>query len=501
MNFKYTVFQEPLLEFRYGQKLEDPHDGLYLFGPYSADKPSHPEKIKYALIGTKRGINLFKNWTEHVMNAPQIEESSKLRLWPPFPGFKEAFSCEFPNTPSWIHNIDENKLLEASRYKNEYERTYRVANMFIEAFDILEKKDESFDIAIIVVPDEIYMNCRPESRVKESWGYRPPMKNMKSFKKGQTTLEDDFENRRWYTTEKYNLSVDFRRQIKSRIIKYNIPIQIIRESTLSLQDRGDEKRGVTPLSDRAWNLSTAIFYKSGGKPWKLASARDGVSYIGISFKIINEKTACCTAQMFLDSGDGIVFLGEEGPWYSPERKQFELSREAAKRLLSGTLETYSKLGGETLKEIFIHSHSSLNKEAFLGFRDACPKNVKLIGVVVRKEKYDIRLYRLGKMPVLRGSFLKIDDKTGYLWASGFKPRIDTYDGWEVPIPLKIFVQYGEAPIEQVAKDILALTKLNYNACKLGDSEPVTIKFSDAVGEILISNPGVKERRSQFKFYI
>jgi hypothetical protein len=34
------------------------------------------------------------------------------------------------------------------------------------------------------------------------------------------------------------------------------------------------------------------------------------------------------------------------------------------------------------------------------------------------------------------------------------------------------------------------TKLNYNACKLGDSQPVTVKFSDAVGEILISNPSV-----------
>ena len=41
-------------------------------------------------------------------------------------------------------------------------------------------------------------------------------------------------------------------------------------------------------------------------------------------------------------------------------------------------------------------------------------------------------------------------------------------------------------------------KLNYNACKLGDSPPVTVGFSDAVGEILISNPSVKERRPQFR---
>ena len=53
----------------------------------------------------------------------------------------------------------------------------------------------------------------------------------------------------------------------------------------------------------------------------------------------------------------------------------------------------------------------------------------------------------------------------------------------------------------VKKDFDALTKLNYNACRFGDSEPVTIGFSDAVGEILVSSPTVKERSPKFKFYI
>jgi hypothetical protein len=52
-----------------------------------------------------------------------------------------------------------------------------------------------------------------------------------------------------------------------------------------------------------------------------------------------------------------------------------------------------------------------------------------------------------------------------------------------------------------SRDILGLTKLNYNACKLGDSEPVTIGFSDAVGEILVSNPRVTSPKPNFKFYI
>ena len=55
----YSVFKEPLIEFRYGQALEDPHDGLSLFGPFDADLPSHPKKITYGVIGTKNGLTLF----------------------------------------------------------------------------------------------------------------------------------------------------------------------------------------------------------------------------------------------------------------------------------------------------------------------------------------------------------------------------------------------------------------------------------------------------------
>jgi hypothetical protein len=205
--------------------------------------------------------------------------------------------------------------------------------------------------------------------------------------------------------------------------------------------------------------------------------------------------------MFLDSGDGIVFLGDEGPWFSPEDRQFHLGKEAAEKLLTGILETYHELEGKQLKELFLHSRSLIDKEEFEGYRNACPKEVKLVGIRVRREQRGLKLYRLGKMPVMRGTFLEWNKNTGYLWGTGFKPRLETYDGWEVPSPLKIDILYGNASIEQVAIDIFGLTKLNYNACKLGDSEPVTIKFSDDVGEILISNPIIHERNPRFKFYI
>ena len=287
---------------------------------------------------------------------------------------------------------------------------------------------------------------------------------------------------------------------------HSFPIQIVRESTLRLSD--DNKFGerqLSPLSHRMWNLATALFYKAGGKPWRLATARDGVSYLGSRFD----------AQRSVGGPDGVLrradvselwrrdrVLGEYGPWYSPEDHQFRLSSGAARDLVTGALETYQQLHGKPLTEVFLHARSDISTEEFAGYAAGCPAGVKLVGVRVRlASKSTPRLYGLGEMPVVRGTLWKRSERSGYLFASGFKERLGTYDGWETPVPLQIDIQHGEADLDCVAADILGLTKLNYNTCSLGDAKPVTIEYSDAVGEILVSNPTVSHRRPQFRFYI
>jgi argonaute-like protein implicated in RNA metabolism and viral defense len=108
----------------------------------------------------------------------------------------------------------------------------------------------------------------------------------------------------------------------------------------------------------------------------------------------------------------------------------------------------------------------------------------------------------GQHPVQRGVFWKRTARHGLLYTNGFKPRIATYDGFEVPVPLAITIQHGESDILQVAKDILGLTKLNYNSCQLGEGRPITVKYSDRVGEILLANPGLppKKWKHNFKYY-
>ena len=420
MTESIIVFNEPELEFRYQQRVTDPRDGLALFGPFDTDAPSRPG-LSYIVIGTDEGITQFKKWSD-AMNRPAVfAPKANLRLWPPFPGFEAAFCSHWSSKPVWSYPIDRISLLGASRHSDKYERAFGVVKRYLEQIEKASKLDENIGVAICVVPDEIWQNCRPKSYVADPTGPAISSKTIQGRKAGQLEFFDDFDR------QQYQLSPDFRRQLKACSMQYKIPLQILRESTLRLtNDNPFGERPLTPLSDRMWNIGTALYYKCGGKPWRLVTARDGVCYIGIAFRLDDtsddRRTACCAAQMFLNTGDGIVFLGEYGPWYSSKKKQFHLSKSAAYNLLHGVLKTYEDFEGKQLKEIFLHSRSTISKEEFSGYQKACPKDSKLVGVRVHPDRFGPRLFRMGNMPVLRGTFWRLNNRAGLLWGSGFKPR-------------------------------------------------------------------------------
>ena len=515
MTDTFHLLSEPNLQFGSEQQASDPHDGLALFGP-SERRANLPDHV---VIGTPTGLTLWDNWVGS-LNAPAAcEDPTRQRPWPPYPGFDVAFGSTWPE-PLKRYAVDATVLDESARKADRYERAYSVANLYLDPIQTqVPRLDAKPAIAVCVVPDDIHKNCRTKSYVadiSDELKTSAERSLLKSVLHDRQTGQGRFNfGEEPQDLEQYGLSPDFRRQLKARVMQYDIPVQIVRESTLDVTDqvrRGH--KGVNPLSDRLWNIGTALFYKCGRKPWKTPWARDGVCYVGLAYRLSerDKRTACCAAQMFLDSGDGVVFVGEFGPWYSEERKEFHLTRHAAHNLLAGTIETYMAQEGRELKEIFLHARSGLNSEEFEGFSDACPDGVKLVGIRVRKDRFGPRLFRhddhpdvtrRGMHPVLRGTFWQRTQRHGLLFTSGFKPRIATYDGWEIPVPLSITIQHGEANLIQVATDILGLTKLNYNACQLGESQPITVKYSDKIGEILLANPELprEQWRTNFKYYI
>jgi hypothetical protein len=470
-----------------------------LFGPLDEGKVFG---VRPAVIGTAAGIKRFWRWVEQIQSP--MDDCTPTR--PPFPGFEAAFNVPFGRRPVFEIRVDELALSEACRIGDPHQRVHRVVRLFSEPIKAAIADEAAADVWFVVLPDEVYTSCRPESVVPtaERIAFESPVtKNIARRLLSEPTMFGDYNEH----AEPYAYQPHFHNQLKAVLLHDEIPTQIILESTLAPNDflnpMGYPKRKVGLPSEIAWNLCTAAFYKSGARPWKLAEIRSGVCYLGVVFKRDEAGTdgrwSSCGAQMFLDSGDGLVFKGTGGPWFSDETKTYHLSEEAATDLVQTAVREYAIRVGRPPDELFIHGRARFDNGEWHGFLKGASPSTRVVGVRIRLAE-ELRIYRPGQHALLRTLAYIRDERTAYLWANGFIPRLQTYPGREVPKGLLIDVCKGNADIRTVLSDVLALTKLNYNACIYGDGQPVTLSFADAVGEILTAGP-VTGAPTPFKLYI
>lgn len=509
-----TFISEPTLTFRYGQELQYSRDGLYLYGP--VDAADTRRQIRYGFIGTKEGLGCFERWAQQVSSfiaTPQPRRGAKA-IEPhhvPFPGFSEAFNAIWSARPAKvIDDIDEKDLHHRIHIANRHEAIKAVVDVFVERLIAEQKRNEDPpSFWYVVLPEFVYELGRPLSSVPK--GERVAglitLSERDALRLANQPTLFGFDEEQ---AEVYKYEKNFRRQLKARLLDHQIVTQIVRESTLTPNDflnaKGEPKRRVEDPATIAWKLCSGSYYKNGGRPWQIANMRPGVCYVGLVYKRQEQegtsRHSVCAAQMFLSDGEGVVFRGALGPWFHPDTKQFHLDQEAAARLVGTVLNEYKSRHGQDPKELFIHAKSSFSDDEWAGFQAACQgTSTNIVGVQIADAWDQLKLFRSGEYPVIRGTAMITGEKSGFLWTSGFVPRLGTYMGPDTPNPLQVSIRRGEATLTTVMRDILALTKINFNTCLFNDRMPVTIRFADAIGDILVAAPLEGEPMLPFKYYI
>lgn len=87
-------------------------------------------------------------------------------------------------------------------------------------------------------------------------------------------------------------------------------------------------------------------------------------------------------------------------------------------------------------------------------------------------------------PPLRGTLLTLNPDEHALYTHGSVPFYKTYPGLYVPRTLGIRPALIERSVEEIAAEILALTKLNWNRARLDGKKPITLLTAERVGQIL-----------------
>ena len=500
---------EPNLEFGLSQEMVHPKDGLLLYGPLR--NASGGGRLRIGVVATMEGFDLYKRFVARVARpiAPAKADDPNHTM---FPGFQAVFGLEWPVEPVAYIEIDPKCLADAIRIKDRHQAIHKAVSLYSDTIVsyLRNEADTPIDLWMVVIPEDVYRYCRPESRISGVEAIQPDFLLGKKVATRLLTREASLFDEDNRAAEIYLYDLDFHNQLKARLLERQAAVQVVRETTLASgqveKSPGKVGRRLQDPATVAWNLSTTTFFKAGGKPWQLANVRAGVCYVGIVFKKDSSSPeagmVCCGAQMFLESGDGVVFKGTPGRFKSDDKDEFHLPRETAKALMDLVVKAYRKgHGGEAPRQLFIHGKTRFSKDEWEGFRDTVPVGTSVVCVRIREDS-GMKLYRHGRMNIMRGLAWVKSERRGYLWSKGYVPRLQTYAGREVPGPLSIEISQGQADIRQVMGDVLGLTKLNYNACNYGDGVPVTLKFADSVGEILTAAPRREELPPlPFRYYI
>lgn len=455
---KVTYLEEPDLEFASGGRHIDPRHGLADYGPADVSEPS-ARIVRAAIVGSREAIEGAQAWLDKCRSPIAARADTPLNhLYVPFPGFE--IDRGFRASINW------NTRLVRAIPKAELQS---VANL--NPLQSVLAMVELFDRELAALSDEpncdVVIVCRPDAFQDTPAGIGG--------------------------TEEQALGemADFRALLKARSLRYKQPIQILRRSTWDtnfVDPVNRPKRGRQDEATRAWNLHTALYYKNGGVPWRLPRDSSDLStcYVGISFYRSADEGALQTsvAQVFNQRGDGVIVRGSQAT-VSKDDRQPHLDEDAACELLMSALEKY-RLEHRTMPaRVVLHKSSNYTPAETLGFKyAAATSRLDSLELLWLTNSDELRLYRRGQFPPLRGTLLSIDGPRHILYTRGSVPFYRTYPGMYVPQPIAIRAIDTESSAETLAREVLALTKMNWNQTQMDGRDPITLRTARTVGAIL-----------------
>jgi hypothetical protein len=457
--------REPLLLFAEDGLHVDPKAGIARYGPRSLTSTGrHPARLRVGFIGAAERIDTARRWL-----ASQAEGVNGDAKNPEFPGWMpdRGFFSQLEFADSWDEELGQAELRQVLEIRSQKDRFDAVLQLLEGKLRMLAERDNPPEYILIAVSDEIVSRC-----------------GSADYADLQTGL----------------VHRDLRRALKAIAMKYRIPTQILQQPTIDGRDR-------TPASRIAWNFFTGMYCKAGGYPWSPHGLTKGTCYVGIGFyrPLGSGAQTMQTSliQAFDEHGEGLVLRGHDFDW-DPDKtgsRSPHLTADDAGSLMTRVLDQYEQYMHQTPARVVVHKTSRYWPDERDGFRSAIESRVHRYDLVALEPQSAVRLIPTSKYPPLRGTRFTIGD-LDYLYTTGYIAALGEFHGVHVPAPLQVADHIGQdTPREVLLKEVLALTKLNWNSAALGGLLPITIKFSRLVGEIMREVPGDREPLPQFKFYI
>lgn len=451
--------QEPFLFFGKGKSI-CPREGIAGLNVYDTVQTARKDQLLIGIVGIEADIENLKNWLKRFESfIPANPKGKQKGLFKSFPGFnqEQGFCAKFIYDTNYERVLSPNdlkKVLNAGTHENQ---VLSAVELFGDNIKFLSDI-KNCDVVICIIPKAF------EGKI---------VKENKDDEPVETTAED---------TEEPELEMNFRRALKAKSMQFNTPIQIIREYILH-----DDKKS-QDAATKAWNLCTALYYKGLQTiPWKLEvdENRPKVCYVGIGFYRSRDKETIQTslAQIFNENGKGVILRGTPVLEDKDDKKP-HLTYDQSYGLLKDALSKYKFATGTMPGRLVLHKTSKYYEDELDGFEQA----MNDLGIteydIVTVLETDLRFFRNALYPPVRGSLFSLTESRHILYTRGAVHHYQTYPGMYIPAPLEVRTVKLSSSTKTVCKEILGLTKMNWNNTQFDNKYPITIGCARKVGEIM-----------------
>jgi len=471
----FTLLEEPLLAFspaNPGEVDVHPLRGLVRYGPFSKGSfAGFTSKVRVATVGPE---SAFKRRGALMASLRDTyDPSDRSEYVPKYPGFEQLFKVELVSAPGTAHVRWPDSLGQLPGQGSAEARLFEAMDA---ALRRLESVRNEFDVVLVHFPD--------------AWA---PATRTKGF--------------------------DAHDALKALGAKYNIPTQVLNDRAFTFNYK----------ASLAWRLAIAMYVKAGGIPWKLArlhSVPDETAYIGLAYALRGDQREAhyvtCCSQVFDMDGGGMQFVAFEArdpvADLAEARRNPFLSRDDMRAVLARSLELYQgRNGGNLPKRLVIHKTTAFKAEEIDGAFDALSgvPEVECIEVGANSSLRGVWLIESGKKnppskpsgyPVPRGTVVTRSGTSALLWAAGNAPEVsstgDYYQGKKsIPRPLQLIRHAGRGPLEVVAHEALALTKMDWNNDALYDPVPVSIRYSQKLARTIANVPDLPGKTYPYRLFM
>ncbi len=487
--------EEPILKFKNGTDI-NPVFGLYKYGPFDL-QPDY--RILTGIIGSVESIQETKDFLNRLHQPIPSNDDNHL----PFPGlvpeiknlsqkmFNSKLNFDFSLDKDWIREFDTGWLDELEKRDDRIERVRNSLNLIHSEMNAIKELDVKPKVIIIAIPKDMFRLCQ-KSRLRTT--------RIKIY--SRKFEEDIFPPAKEY---------DFHNIIKC----YGLEVPAIPTQIMFPESLKESPFQTQQPSETAWNFCVAMLYKSSAQPWKFWDFPPYTVFIGISFYRDFEDTKegmknilrSSVSHIFMSSGENYIVKGkpfnqdQDAHDYDPH-----LSEPDAILLMQDILRKCIAVWKDKLARVVIHKTSLFETAESQGFRAAFNEfHVKHWDFVTVRST-PLRWIRQGGIyPTLRGTYINLGGDDHFLTTTGYIPSLATYPGPRIPAPLhiKLYPKNVSVSPKEIFKEILALTKLDWNDTQFSVHFPVTIGLAQKVKNIFVEGAieNIAEPQTEYRYFM